>query len=535
MLKKKIYYFILSFTLVLSLFPGMSCLAQEDCDIDTFAKKVEAIDGISDVTVVNDTTINAYIEQPLDWQSDTGKTFKQQFNIKYAANDVPTCYVVSGYTIQYSNIESAVIRNSYTYNAVEIEYRYFGKSIPDGLDNDSVELWEYLTVENAANDIHALIEKLSTLLTGKRMMTGSSKGGFTTNMQAYLYPDDCDLFMSFCAPLCENESDPRMYEFLNNTVGDDVLGKEEAKECRDLILDFQVECMRYKDDLKIQYKNIATGISQEGEKNYRPVLMEDDGGKLFDVALIDFQASVWMSQSGAQDYSTIDGLKSTLKNVLDMPSSTEEEVAAKEKEILRLLVMVCYPGGYACSKQNSSYPYLVQSAMQMGNNAADLSPLRERIEEEQKIDSSFPDLSITLEEEKTNMMSGYLTEEQIEMASKFDFVYDELMEWSKTTTANVVMIFGAVDPWYATAIPENDNPNIQYVVVKSSDRYRAFGHSIGVPSYDEESQKVIYDAVDALFQPDPVNTETPQIVIYICYGMMVVLILSFFIKPKSSK
>ena len=502
-----------AFLLVMSLSAGTVCSANafaseavsspaesKDMDINAFAEALGSIEGISDVSVTQGGSVLAYIEQPLDWQSDTGMTFKQKFIVTYKGSEQPTSYEIGGYSILYSFSMMSLYPADYTHNAVDIEYRFFGESVPEGLDSDSADLWEFLTVENAAEDFHALITKLSTLLTGKRMVTGVSKGGFTTNVQAYKHPEDADLFLSFCAPLCDSLTDSRMYEFLNYSVGDDVLPEGEGEHLRSLITDFQLECIRYEDDLKVRYKEMALEEAKDGEKDYRSWLLEDDGAKLYETAVADMQGAVWMAQGGGGGaaYESAEGMSSTFGTVVSMPAETPEEIQLKEDAVFELLSSISFPTSYTCSLDQIMLPYCMQSAMQMGNYAVDLTPLRERMAEERERDPAFPDLSISTEEEKNLMLLTYLTEEQLEMAEGFELVHDELVEWEQTTTANVVMVFGGVDPWLAVAIPECDNPNVKRVLVKSSEYYDMIGHSCSVPFFDSETQDIIYGELDKL-------------------------------------
>ena len=467
-------------------------------DIDTFMAELESIDGITDVSKDENDLITAHIEQPLDWNGGTDVTYKELLNIKYAGADLPVCYCVGGYNIDTSSSDSVLFPADYDYNAVRIEYRFYGDSLPEGVTADSADLWEYLTVENAAEDIHAIISKLGTILTGKVVMTGVSKGGFTTNFQAYKYPEDADLFVSICAPACESISDPAMYDFINYHVGDDVVGEETAAELRNIILDFQVECIRYKNDLKEDFLKLAIESVEEGENGYRQLLKEDGGARLYDLAVADLPAAVWMAQGNYLDYGSAEGIRSVLGGIVDMPADTEEEIEVKQKAVFDELVGIDSPDGYSCSFDNVLFPYTMQSAMQMGNYALDMTPLRERIASEQERNPAFPDLTITKEEEKTILCRAYLTDEQMEMASRFDFVHDELAGWQETTEAIVFMVSGAVDPWYSVSLPPCDNPNIQRVVVKSGPGSSTIGHVCIVWYYDEETMNSIYDALRGL-------------------------------------
>ena len=471
---------------------------EENADAEAFMADLAALDGICDVSMDENGLITAYIVQPLDWAGGTDATFLQKLRIAYTGADLPVCYCCGGYSINTSISDRMLFPEGYAYNAVRIEYRFFGDSMPEGLSADSAELWEYLTVENAAEDIHAVITRLGTLLTGKRVMTGVSKGGFTTNFQAYRHPEDAELFLPFCAPLCASESDGAMFDFLNNRVGDDVLGEETAAEVRGILLDFQLECIRYKDDLKTRYRDLAVSETERGEADYRPILMEDGGARFYDLAVADLLPNVWTTQGHAMDCGSVDGIRSVFGGIVSMPCGTAEEIAAKEDAIFDALTARCDPFTYSSCLDNMIFIYTMQSAMQMGNYYPDLTPLRQRIAEEQEKDPSFPALTVTEEEEKTMLTAFYLTEEQQELAEQFSFVHDELVEWEQTTEANVLMVFGGVDAWYGVAIPECGNPNVRRVVVKTGESSSTMGHVYSVATFDEASRELIYDALEAL-------------------------------------
>ena len=508
---RRVMSMMLMFALIFSMAALSGCAADESRaaentapasaeneDIETFMAMLAAMNGVSDVSIDEDGLITAMIEQPLDWAGGTDKTFKQMFTIEYAGADKPVCFCAGGYDISTCTSEMYLFPDNYEYNAVRMEYRFYGDSTPEGPSAASADMWEYLTVENAAEDFHAIISLVRSLLPGKAVMTGVSKGGFTTNFQAYKYPLDADLFIPFCAPLCSSDSDSALYDFLNERIGNEELGEEVAAEVREVILDFQLECMRYKDDLKKAYKELALELVENGEDDYRPVLMEDDGAKFFDLAVADLKVAIWMMQGYNVGFGTAEGIKSVLGDIISMPADTAEEIKAKEDALLDILASLSSPDSYSCSLENVLFAYTVQTAMQMGNYAANLAPLRERIAAEQAEDSTFPGLTISTDEEKTMLCSFYLTDEQMEMAENFAFVYDEMVEWEKTAEADIIMVFCSCDPWYAAAIPECDKANIQRVVVKSGQDISTVGHMYAVSAFDDESRELIYAALNEL-------------------------------------
>ena len=98
-------------------------------------------------------------------------------------------------------------------NVVTVEHRYFGNSIPSPLD------WQYLTVKNAADDMHVIVSALKTIYSGKWISSGASKGGQTALFYKCYYPDDVDATVAYVAPINVTQEDPRINHFIE-TVGD---------------------------------------------------------------------------------------------------------------------------------------------------------------------------------------------------------------------------------------------------------------------------------------------------------------------------
>ncbi len=100
--------------------------------------------------------------------------------------------------------------------------------------------WEYLTIEQAANDHHQIIETMKKIYDNKWITTGISKGGQTTYIHKYFFPDDADASVCYVAPLNLAAEDPRIYHFLDN-VG--------TEECRNKMVQFQREVLKREDEL----------------------------------------------------------------------------------------------------------------------------------------------------------------------------------------------------------------------------------------------------------------------------------------------
>jgi len=156
------------------------------------------------------------IEEPLDHGVPEGEKFRQKFFLCHAAFDKPVLLETEGYAARGARAGELV--RLLGANLVVIEHRFFGKSVP------SETRWEYLTVRQSADDLHAIVSALKTLYPGKWISSGTSKGGQTALFYKSLYPGDVAACVPYSAPINIAPEDPRLYEFLRR-VGDETTRK----------------------------------------------------------------------------------------------------------------------------------------------------------------------------------------------------------------------------------------------------------------------------------------------------------------------
>lgn len=127
------------------------------------------------------------IQQFVDHLNPT-KKFNQRIFFGYQDVNAPTLMVTDGYAIEYASKPdyNNELTTELKANLVVVEHRFFGKSIPDSLN------WSVLTAKQAANDYHFIKELLDTILTGKWLSTGISKGGQAALAYKLFYPKDVD-------------------------------------------------------------------------------------------------------------------------------------------------------------------------------------------------------------------------------------------------------------------------------------------------------------------------------------------------------
>ncbi len=164
------------------------------------------------------------IKQALDHTDPNKGHFYQRVFLSHTGFDKPTVMVTNGYSKTRNSItEPAKLLGA---NQLNIEHRYFGKSMPDSLD------YTYLNLEQVAGDLHHINEIFREIYSQKWLSTGISKGGQTTIFYRYFYPEDVDVSIPYVAPLNDNLEDKRIYTFLDTVGSDECRAKLKAIQKR---------------------------------------------------------------------------------------------------------------------------------------------------------------------------------------------------------------------------------------------------------------------------------------------------------------
>ena len=469
--------------LILALF---CCLAAAGAaeENNAHAAALAALDGVISVTPVEVSEPNregnrlrerylVKFEQPVDWKDPDQGTFSQRVFVGFADGAGMTCCYAGGYGLpddldpeyfQYCDAHVDFI-NRYNVNYVELEYRFFSESAPEGLSFDHERYWEYMTSENACADFHHVITQLRKVMGGSVIFYGGSKGGYAAENMARCFPDDADAYVSYGAPLCEGTADPRFYRNAYTTIGDQDprFAETGAAPMRDLVLRFQLRM------LEPEMRNILQPglMNAVAEKGYHlsPLITEDEA---YEITVAEFAPSFWQV---SQNFDA-------LETVLAMPEETANEFSAKVKAVGDVLFSLSPKDtvGYDCV----AAPYYIQSMTEMGNYAIDLSYLRE----------AGAELRTRPEDDATLMlrMCSSLPAGTLQYS---DVCRKRLIEFLSTTEKDLIKIVGLSDPWYAVRAPATGNGHVHYFEV--ADRHRSC-----ISLMTEEDREACYALLDAM-------------------------------------
>lgn len=322
---------ILAF-LSLSAFAADSALPETD-----LARKLKALPGVK--ALAESRKDPAYqecytltFEQPLDHQKPDGEKFTQRVHVSHVNFDAPVLLETEGYSS--NGNRKAELQKMLGGSMVTVEHRFFGKSVPVQMQ------WEYLTVKQSADDLHAVVSALKTLYTGKWVSTGTSKGGQTSLFYKCYYPDDMTATVAYVAPINVTQEDPRINQFLD-VVGD--------AETRKKVRDYQLAMLDREEEILPLIKTMM----QKKKRTFAQGLPE-----AYEHAVLEYPYAFW--QEGGKP------------NEIPASDAPAEKLAAHFDKLDNL--------HYICDAGKKYFePYFYQAFTETGYYNYDLTPFKSHL------------------------------------------------------------------------------------------------------------------------------------------------------------
>jgi hypothetical protein len=353
-------------------------------------------------------TYDLMIKQPLDHQHPEKGTFSQWVQLRHKGFTHPTVIETHGYQLSKSRNEVEKILDA---NNVGVEYRFFGKSVPDSLQ------WQYLTVEQATADLHAIHELLKEIYKGKWISTGISKGGQTTIYYKYFYPDDVALAVPYVAPMDDSLEDTRIYTFLD-TIG--------TPECRKKIMDFQKYLLIHEDEAveKLKWYSKGAGLKY----NYTGSI-----GKSFEYTVLEYPFSFWQWGSSCDSIPSIKSVDQCLDELLKVTNISS----------------------FSDQDMKTYGPHYYQAAAQTGYYGYNIAPFRKYLKHFSSNPSAlFPPKSATIQPS-----TGELNR--------------KVLDWLNKNGNNMLYIYGGNDTWSAARVMVSNHVNAKSFLIPGADHRSA--------------------------------------------------------------
>lgn len=308
-----------------------------------------------------------FFNQPIDHENPSVGTMKQKAFIYFKGFDRPTVMYTRGYDLPDSwmnrmgNLDIAANMDA---NLIFVEHRYFGDS-----KNLGDTRWDYLTIEQAAADHHAIFEPLKKILPKEWISTGTSKDGMTSLFFRYFYPNDMTVTTVFCSPFMTSLYYTPVGTYLDNESGSDA-ERDNMHAIYTKLLD------KGEDGL---YKTYVERC-EEFTALLWEIYPEYTGQQLFNESFNSFLRSLPNFFFGQFSY------KTAKERALNIPSADAEPEVILDyiyfRSLLEQLSLWNYDSPMAPAdeeeedyywKADDSYPYLVQTAKQLGQYAIDFS------------------------------------------------------------------------------------------------------------------------------------------------------------------
>jgi hypothetical protein len=259
-------------------------------------------------------------DQPVDHATSELGTFQLHATLLHVDDAAPLVIYAGGYDLGwgYDLTEPAAIVGG---NQIELEYRFYGASVPDaGIP------WPELRVEEWGADQHAVVEKLRAIYSGARIATGGSKGGENALEQAELFPDDYDGVVAYVPPVITALPDER-YAGILDRIGDPT--------CTQALRDVSRELLTRRATLEPMFASTATynvaGVSHA-----------------FETAVVELVFSFWMTRG--------------ISACGDVPATTDTDA-----DLANFLEQSSPPEGYDdATLATSGTQYVYQDAVELG-------------------------------------------------------------------------------------------------------------------------------------------------------------------------
>lgn len=208
-----------------------------------------------------------------------GKTFNQRIYLGINDLRAPVVIETDGYAIDYASKPNYTneLATGLNANLLVAEHRFCGRSLPD-----TANLGD-LTLQQAAGDYHYIKELLDTILTGKWVSTGISKGGQAALAYKLYYPKDVAATVVYGAAIKNKQT----------IYSDVILSNLSKSACGKKINDLQQYLFKNKKELLPVFTAYAK------DKGYNFQLLDDE--KVFDYLLLELPYSFWQSGSACSE------------------------------------------------------------------------------------------------------------------------------------------------------------------------------------------------------------------------------------------
>ncbi len=353
------------------------------------------------VMPVNNSNFKEYYEISVPQTCDhakPGKLFNQRIYLGINNLKAPVVMETDGYAIDYASKPNYTneLATGLNANLLVAEHRFCGRSLPD-----TANLAD-LTLQQAAGDYHHIKELLDTLLTGKWISTGISKGGQAALAYKLYYPKDVAATVVYGAAIKNKQS----------IYTDAVLANLSKSACGKKINDLQNYLFKNKKEL------IPVFSAYAREKGYNFQLLDDE--KVFDYLLLELPYSFWQSGSAC----------------------SEIPATKNAPELVNYVTTIVSPRYFSLNNKSVLEPSFYMFYHELGYYEYNTAPFKAYLKDQAYSNQYFAPLSVNIQ---------------------FDDSYQKAMqEFMQSPDAETVyFIYGQNDPWALQSIVKKNTYTVK--------------------------------------------------------------------------
>lgn len=376
---------------------------------------LRALPGVKNVNELSSGSFTFTVEQLIDHTDPSVGTFDLRVQLRHRSETAPTVLSSTGYSLfssQPSDSEPSYLLNA---NAITVEQRFFSASTPmAGPDGEPPpEAWQYMTVKQAADDTHHVIELLKQIYTGPWISTGASKGGQVAVYHYRHHPEDLVGVVAYVAPHSYGSNDPRYVTFLEH-VG--------TQSCREKLIALQRDVLMRRSEMFPRFQQQAS--SQE--LTFEAIGIE----AAFEHFVQELRVAFWQYGSLADCDS------------LPQPGAS----AASALGAITAVVPVSLGADQTIRSVQVFETYYYQAAVEYGQ----YGPLEEHLED-------------LLQHRGTYTMEKYAPQ-----VPSLKFVPEtaiDIGDWVKNEAEHIIFVYGEIDPWTAGAFEIDPTRDLHSFIV----------------------------------------------------------------------
>jgi len=400
-------------------------------NLDLLAK-IQSLEGVEAIEITPEygysRAFQIDITQPVDHNNTDGAKFTQRIYLSHADESMPMIFAPSGYTT--STKSGQEIAGILSTNCMNVTHRYFTDAKPSPLD------WQYLTIKQAADDHHRIVELFKKIYKNKWISSGASKSGQAALFHRRYYPGDVDATIAYVAPFVFGPKDMTFANYIE-TIGESGCYAK-LTELQQIILQNRAEFIQLVD----QY------ILADNE----PYSL--DHGLILELAIMDYPFVFW--QYFDYNCSVIPDSENTLE------------------EIFNHLTAIVPLSNFSDATIAHYQPYIYQTLTETGAPGYKTDHLIGLLQEVDTNDPGNPNFELL------GPQGVSYTFDQTTL--------NDIYNWLQTQGNNIIYIYGADDPWTAGAI--------EFTGATNAIKINQSGENHRVKIADLDNPDLVYNALE---------------------------------------